>query len=113
MTIKDYMLDKEHVGQKVFEIVEKREIIIKTPVVAKDRDEAFNKWLECDDHTECENIKCKDNGTDIINHWAKDYGGYDGTEEVGKVIEEEAFPNDDEDDTMDIKVEYNHVWSSV
>ena len=113
MTIKDYMLDKEQIGQKVFEIVEKREIIIKTHVVAKDRDEAFNKWLECDDHTECENIKCKDNGTDIINHWAKDYGGYDGTEEVGKVIEEEAFPNDDEDDTMDIKVEYNHVWSSV
>ena len=113
MTIKGYMLDKEHVGQKVFEIVEKREIIIKTHVVAKDRDEAFNKWLECDDHTECENIKCKDNGSDIVNHWAKDYGGYDGIEQIGEVKEERAFPDDDEDDTMEYTIDYDHVFSSV
>ena len=45
----DFMLDKEHVGQKVFEITEKREVIIKTHVIAEDRDKAFDKWLECND----------------------------------------------------------------
>ena len=109
----DFMLDKEHVGQKVFEITEKREIIIKTHVIAEDRDKAFDKWLECNDHTECENIQCKDNGSDIINHWAKDYGCYDGIEQIGQVIEEEVFPCDDEDDEKEIKIDYDHVYSSV
>ena len=109
----DFMLDKEHVGQKVFEITEKREIIIKTHVIAEDRDKAFDKWLECNDHTECENIQCKDNGSDIINHWAKDYGGYDGIEQIGQVIEEDAFPYDDEDDEKEVKIDYDHVYSSV
>ena len=109
----DFMLDKEHVGQKEFEITEKREIIIKTHVIAEDRDKAFDKWLECNDTKECENIQCKDNGSDIVNHWAKDYGGYDGIEEIGKVIEERAFDDDDEDDTMEYSIDYNHVFSSV
>ena len=109
----DFMLDKEHVGQKVFEITEKREVIIKTHVIAEDRDKAFDKWLECNDHTECENIQCKDNGSDIINHWAKDYGGYDGIEQIGQVIEEDAFPYDDEDDEKEVKIDYDHVYSSV
>ena len=109
----DFMLDKEHVGQKVFEITEKKEVIIKTHVIAEDRDKAFDKWLECNDHTECENIQCKDNGSDIINHWAKDYGGYDGIEQIGQVIEEDAFPYDDEDDEKEVKIDYDHVYSSV
>ena len=109
----DFMLDKEHVGQKVFEITEKREVIIKTHVIAENRDKAFDKWLECNDHTECENIQCKDNGSDIINHWAKDYGGYDGIEQIGQVIEEDAFPYDDEDDEKEVKIDYDHVYSSV
>ena len=112
-TSKDFMLDKEHVGQKVFEITEKREVIIKTHVIAEDRDKAFDKWLECNDHTECENIQCKDNGSDIVNHWAKDYGGYDDIEQIGEVKEERAFPNDDEDDTMEYTIDYDHVISSV
>tara|TARA_Y100001937_G_scaffold47205_1_gene66178 strand:- start:618 stop:962 length:345 start_codon:yes stop_codon:yes gene_type:complete len=112
-TSKDFMLDKEHVGQKVFEITEKREVIIKTHVIAEDRDKAFNKWLECNEHTTCENIQCKDNGSDIINHWAKDYGGYDGVEQIGEVKEERVFPNDDEDDTMEYTIDYDHVISSV
>ena len=109
----DFMLDKEHVGQKVFEIVEKREVIIKTHVVAEDRDKAFDKWLECSEYTTCEDIQCKDNGSDIINHWAKDYGCYDGIEQIGQVIEEEVFPCDDEDDEKEIKIDYDHVYSSV
>ena len=109
----DFMLDKEHVGQKVFEITEKREVIIKTHVIAENRDKAFDKWLECNDHTECENIQCKDNGFDIVNHWAKDYGGYDGIEQIGEVKEERAFPNDDEDDTMEYTIDWDHVISSV
>ena len=77
----DFYVRQRTCRQKVFEITEKREIIIKTHVIAEDRDKAFDKWLECNDHTECENIQCKDNGSDIINHWAKDYGGYDGIEQ--------------------------------
>ena len=111
MTIKNYMLDKEHVGQKIYEIEEERIIVIKTHVIAKDEDEAFNKYLECDDTSICENHEVKDNGSDVVNSYAKDYGeGYKGTKLVGKVIEEKAFPNDEEDDSMDIKVEYGTVF---
>jgi len=106
MTIKNYMLDKEHVGKKIYEITEERTIVIKTHVIAKDDDEAFEKWLNCDDTSNCESYEVKDNGSDVVNHFTKDYGGYQDTKLVGEVTEERAFPDDDEDDTMDYKVDY-------
>ena len=48
------MLDKDHVGQKIYEIDEERTIVIKTHVIAKDEDEAFNKYLECSETRNCE-----------------------------------------------------------
>ncbi len=85
MTIKDFMLSKEHIGQNVYEIEEERVIVIKTHVIAKDDDEAFNKYLECNYFVNCENYQCKDNGNDVIVDWAKDYGEYKGTKKIGTI----------------------------
>lgn len=85
MTIKDFMLSKEHIGQNVYEIEEERVIVIKTHVIAKDDDEAFNKYLNCDDKIISENHQCKDNGTDVILDFAKDYGEYKGTKKIGTI----------------------------
>ena len=85
MTIKDFMLSKEHIGQNVYEIEEERVIVIKTHVIAKDDDEAFNKYLNCDYTVTCENHQCKDNGDDVVLDWAKDYGEYKGTKKIGTI----------------------------
>ena len=94
------------IGKKVFTIEEEVTTVVKWQVKAKDSDEAFEKWLNCDDTSNCESYEVKDNGTDIVNHFTKDYGGYQDTKLVGEVTQERAFPDDDEDDTMDYKVEY-------
>ena len=46
-----FMLFDEHIGQKIYEIEEERHIVIKTRVVAKDDNEAFQKYLDCNDTT--------------------------------------------------------------
>ena len=102
----DFMLNDEHIGQKIFEIEEERVITIKTRVVAEDRDKAFEKYLACTDTIKCEEHDCKDNGSDVINHYAKDYGGYKNTTQVGEVIKERDFPDDDEDDSYSVKESY-------
>ena len=90
-----FMLFDEHIGQKIYEIEEERHIVIKTRVVAKDDNEAFLKYLECKDTENCENYD------------VKDYSDHKGTREVGKIVKERCFPNDDEDDSYDIVEEYN------
>ena len=37
----------EHLGQKVYQIEEEVSYVVKTQVIAKNQDEAFNKYLEC------------------------------------------------------------------
>ena len=102
----EFCLTDKDIGKKIFEIEEERVITIKTRVVANDRDEAFEKYLNCNDTRTCEEHECKHNGNDVINHYAKDYGGYKDTKEVGKIIKERCFPDDDEDDSYDVKEEY-------
>ena len=102
-----FMLSDEHIGQKIYEIEEERHLIIKTRIVAKDDNEAFQKYLDCNDTTNCENHDVKDNGSDVINFYTKDYPDHKGTREVGKIVKEKTFPNDDEDDDYDIVEEYN------
>jgi len=85
MTIKDYMLSKEHIGQNVYEIEEERVIVIKTHIIAKDDNEAFNKYLNCDDYLISERHQCKDNGDDVVIDWVKDYGEYKGTKKIGTI----------------------------
>ena len=98
MTIRQY-LSNEHIGQNVYEIEEERVIVIKTHVIAKDDDEAFNKYLECNDKVICENHQCKDNGTDVILDYAKDYGEYKGTKKIGTIAKEDQ---DDEDSLLEV-----------
>ena len=85
MTIKDYMLSKEHIGQNVYEIEEERVIVIKTHIIAKDDNEAFNKYLNCNDYLISERHQCKDNGDDVVIDWVKDYGEYKGTKKIGTI----------------------------
>ena len=99
-----FMLNDEHIGQKIYEIEEERHLIIKTRIVAKDDNEAFQKYLDCNDTENCENYDVKDNGSDVINFYTKDYPDHKGTREVGKVVKEYTLP-DDEDYT--IVEEYN------
>ena len=99
-----FMLSDEHIGQKIYEIEEEKVVVVKTRVIAKDDNEAFQKYLDCKDTTNCENYDVKDNGTDVINYYTKDYPDHKGTREVGKVVKEYTIP-DDEDYT--IVEEYN------
>ena len=98
MTIRKY-LSNEHIGQNVYEIEEERLIVIKTHVIAKDDDEAFNKYLNCDDKIISGNHQCKDNGTDVILDFAKDYGEYKGTKKIGTIAKEDK---DDEDSLLEV-----------
>ena len=56
-----FMLPDEHIGQKIYEIEEEKVVVIKTRVIAKDDNEAFQKYLDCNDTTNCENYDVKDN----------------------------------------------------
>ena len=47
MVDKNLMLSKEDIGKKVYEIKEEISYVVKTQVIAKDEDEAFDKYLEC------------------------------------------------------------------
>jgi len=103
----EFILNDKDIGKKIFEIEEERVITIKTRVVANDRDEAFEKYLECNDTRVCEEYECKHNGNDVINHYAKDYGGLKDTKEIGKVVKERSFPDDNEDDSYEVIEQYN------
>ena len=47
--VKDLYLSSENIGKKVYEIEQEITFVIKTQVIAKDDDQAFNKWLECNE----------------------------------------------------------------
>ena len=64
---KDLMLSDEHLGQKVYEIEEEVSYIVKTQVIAKNKDEAFDKYLECTETRDCEVYNFKNNGWDILS----------------------------------------------
>ena len=89
-----FMLSDEHIGQKIYEIEEEKVVVVKTRVIAKDDNEAFQKYLDCNDTTNCENYDVKDNGTDVINYYTKDYPDHKGTRKVGKVVKEYTLPDD-------------------
>ena len=98
MTIRKY-LSNEHIGQNVYEIEEERVIVIKTHVIAKDDDEAFNKYLNCDDYLISERHQCRDNGDDVVIDWVKDYGEYKGTKKIGTIAKEDK---EDEDSLLEV-----------
>jgi len=95
---KDLLLSDEHLGQKVYQIEEEVSYIIKTQVIAKDQDQAFNKYLECNETRDCEGYNGKNNGYDIVSG-AKEYSQHKGTTLIGTIQKEDE---EDEDSLLEV-----------
>ena len=94
----DLILSDSDIGKKVYEIEEEVSYIIKTQVIAKDDDEAFNKYLECTETINCEGYNGKHNGHDIVSG-AKEYSQHKGTTLIGTVQREDKK---DEDSLLEV-----------
>ena len=92
-------LFSEHIGKKVYEIEEEITFVIKTQVIAKDDDEAFNKYLECNETINSEGYNATHNGSDVVNSYAKEYSEQKGTTLIGTIQKEDK---DDEDSLLEV-----------
>ena len=92
------MLSDEHLGQKVYQIEQEITYVVKTQVIAKDDDEAFNKYLECTDTINCEGYNAPNNNFDIVSG-AKEYVEHKGTTLIGTVQKEDE---DEEDSLLEV-----------
>ncbi len=82
---KELMLCDSDIGKKVYEFEQEITLVIKTQVIGKDQDDAFNKWLN---ETSSRNIECydvKDNNIDVVNSYFKEYKHFEGTKEIGTI----------------------------
>ena len=95
---KDLMLSDEHLGQKVYEIEKEVTYIVKTQVIAKDDDDAFNKYLECNETRDCEGYNAPNNSFDIVSG-AKEYSEHKGTTLIGTIQKEDK---EDEDSLLEV-----------
>ena len=86
--VKDLMIGDEHLGQKVYQIEQEVTYVVKTLVIAKNDDDAFNKYLECDDTRNCEGYNAPNNSFDIVSG-AKEYSDHKGTTLIGTVQKED------------------------
>ena len=91
----DLILSDSDIGKKVFEIEQEVTYVVKTQVIAKDDDEAFNKYLECTETKSCEGYNAPNNGWDIISS-AKEYSDHKGTKLIGTIKKE----NEEEEDSL-------------
>ena len=96
---KDLYLSSENIGKKVYEIEEEITYVVKTQVIAKDDDEAFNKYLECSDTVNSEGYNAKDNGNDVVNSYAKEYSQLKRTTLIGTIQKEDE---QDEDSMLEV-----------
>ena len=92
-------LSSEDIGKKVYEIEEEITYVVKTQVIAKDDDEAFNKYLECNETVNSEGYNAKDNGSDVVNSYAKEYSEQKGTTLIGTIKREDEK---DEDSMLEV-----------
>ena len=90
---KDLILSDEHLGQKVYQIEKEVTYIVKTQVIAKDDDDAFNKYLECNETRDCEGYNAPNNSFDIVSG-AKEYTDHKGTTLIGTVKKEDEEEED-------------------
>ena len=97
--VKDLYLSSENIGKKVYEIEEEITYVVKTQVIAKDDEEAFNKYLECSDTVNSEGYNAKDNGNDVVNSYAKEYSEQKGTTLIGTIQKEDE---QDEDSMLEV-----------
>ena len=95
----DLYLSSENIGKKVYEIEEEITYVVKTQVIAKDDDEAFNKYLECNETVNSEGYNAKDNGSDVVNSYAKEYSEQKGTTLIGTIKREDEK---DEDSLLEV-----------
>ena len=95
----ELMLFSEHLGKKVYEIEEEITYVVKTQVIAKDDDEAFNKYLECNETVNSEGYNAKHNGCDVVNSYAKEYSEQKGTRLIGTIQLEDK---NDKDSTLEV-----------
>ena len=93
------MLGSEDVGKKVYELEQEITLVIKTQVIGKDQDDAFNKWLNETSTHNVENYDVKDNSIDVVNSYFKEYSEYKGTKEIGTIQKEDK---DDEDSLLEV-----------
>ena len=96
---KELYLSSEDIGKKVYEIEEEITFVIKTQVIAKDDDDAFNKYLECNETVNSEGYNAKDNGNNIVNSYAKEYSEQKGTTLIGTIQKEDEK---DEDSLLEV-----------
>ena len=93
------MLGTDDLGKKVYEIEQEITLVIKTQVIGKDQDDAFNKWLNETSTHNVENYDVKDNSIDVVNSYFKEYSEYKGTKEIGTIQKEDK---DDEDSQLEV-----------
>ena len=92
-------LSSEDIGKKVYEIEEEITFVIKTQVIAKDDDQAFNKYLECNETVNSEGYNAKHNGHDFVNSYGKEYSELKGTTLIGTIQKEDEK---DEDSLLEV-----------
>ena len=68
------------VGKKVYEIEHETTYVTKWQVVAENRDQAFDIWLE----NSKEDLKTED-GTNCVCSYVKDYGQMGDTKEIAEI----------------------------
>ena len=95
---KELHLSDSDIGKKVYQIEEEVSYIIKTQVIAKDDDEAFNRYLDCSETRKCEGYNGKHNGYDIVSG-AKVYSQHKGTTLIGTIQREDE---EDEDSLLEV-----------
>ena len=90
------MLGTNDIGKKVYEIEQEITLVIKTQVIGKNQDEAFDKWLNETSTQNIEGYDIRDNNIDVVNSYFKEYSHFKGTKEIGTVQKE----NKDEEDSL-------------
>ena len=95
---KELYLSDSDIGKKVYEIEEEVSYIVKTQVIAKNDDDAFNKYTDCSETRNCEGYNCKNNGYDIVSG-AKEYSQHKGTTLIGTIQKEDK---QDEDSLLEV-----------
>jgi hypothetical protein len=98
MVDNDLILSDSDIGKKVYEIEQEVTYIVKTQVIAKDDDEAFNKYLECTETRNCEGYDAPNNANDIVSS-VKEYSQYQGTKLIGTIQREDEK---DEDSLLEV-----------
>ena len=98
MVDSDLMLSDSDIGKRVYEIESEVVYVVKTQVIAKDDDEAFNKYLECNETRNCEGYEGKHNGFDIVSS-TKEYSQHKGTKLIGTIQKEDK---EDEDSLLEV-----------